>query len=106
MSPKCRSGASSWGTGGSFLDNFKRSGASFWEAGGSFWNNFGRLGRFWVPSASWEASEAAPGRFYWPRWPNLGPKMASSWGPGRTKIDANIDRIFDVFENRNLDGKS
>ena len=38
--------------------------------------------------------------------PNLDPKMASSWGPDRTKIDANIDRVVDVFENRNLDGKS
>ena len=38
--------------------------------------------------------------------PNLGPKMASSWGPDRTKIDANIDRIFDVFENRKLDGQN
>ena len=36
--------------------------------------------------------------------PNLGPKMASSWGLDRTKIDANIARIFDAFENRNLDG--
>ena len=35
--------------------------------------------------------------------PNLGPKMASSWGLDRTKIDANIARIFDAFENRNLD---
>ena len=38
--------------------------------------------------------------------PNLGPKMASSWGLDRTKIDANIARIFDAFENRNLDGKN
>ena len=38
--------------------------------------------------------------------PNLGPKMASSWGLDRTKIDANIARISDAFENRNLDGKS
>ena len=37
---------------------------------------------------------------------NLGPKMALSWGPDRTKINANIDRMFDAFENRNLDGKS
>ena len=36
--------------------------------------------------------------------PNLGLKMASSWGQDRTKIDANIDRIFDAFQNRNLDG--
>ena len=35
--------------------------------------------------------------------PNLDPKMASSWGLDRTKIDANINRIFDAFENRNLD---
>ena len=38
--------------------------------------------------------------------PNLGPKMASSWGLDRTKIDANIARIFDAFENRNLDGRN
>ena len=38
--------------------------------------------------------------------PNLGPKMASSWGLDRTKIDANIAIISDAFENRNLDGKS
>ena len=38
--------------------------------------------------------------------PNLGPKMASNWGPDRTNIDANIDRIFDAFANRNLDGKN
>ena len=38
--------------------------------------------------------------------PNLGPKMASSWGLDRTKIDANIARIVDAFENRNLDGKN
>ena len=37
---------------------------------------------------------------------NLGPKMALSWGQDRTKINANIDRMFDAFENRNLDGKS
>ena len=38
--------------------------------------------------------------------PNLGPKMVSSWGLDRTKIDANIARIFGAFENRNLDGKN
>ena len=44
------------------------------------------------------------GDFGGPEGPNLGPKMASSWGLDRTKIDANIARIFDAFENRNLDG--
>ena len=62
------------------------------------------LGGFWLPGASWEASGAARGRFRWLRWPHLGPKMASSWGLDRTKIDANIARIVDAFENRNLDG--
>ena len=38
--------------------------------------------------------------------PNLGPKMASNWGPDRTSIVVNIDRIFDAFANRNLDGQN
>ena len=81
-------------------------GASWGGLGASWGVLGGGLGGFWLPGASWEASGAARGRFWWPRWPNLGPKMASSWGLDRTKIDANIARIFDAFENRNLDGKS
>ena len=105
---------------------------SFWGAGVSFWSNFGgmepHLGKLGVhfgailgvraDSGSQARLGRRPGRLlgdfiglYGPQ--GLGRavrqhclKMASSWGPDRTKIDANIDRNFDVFENRNLDGKS
>ena len=65
----------------------------------------GGLGGFWLPGATWEASRAARGRFWWPRWPQLGSQDGFKLGP-RSHIDANIARIFDAFENRNLDGKS
>ena len=72
--------------------------------------SWGVLGAVWADSGSQARLGRRPGRllgdFLGLDGPNLGPKMASSWGPDRTKIDANIDRIFDVFGNRNLDGKS
>ena len=64
----------------------------------------------WADSGSQARLGRRPGRllgdFIGLDGPNLGPKMASSWGPDRIKIDAITDRIFDVCENRNLDGKS
>ena len=65
-------------------------------------------GVVWADSGSQARLGRRPGRlvgdFGGPEGPNLGPKMASSWGLDRTKIDANIARISDAFENRNLDG--
>ena len=70
----------------------------------------GRLGAVWADSGSQARLGRRPGRllgdFLGLDGSNLDPKMASSWGPDRTKIDANIDRVVDVFENRNLDGQS
>ena len=70
----------------------------------------GVLGAVWADSGSQARLGRRLGRllgdFLGLDGPNLGPKLASSWGPDRTKIDANIDRVVDVFENRNLDGKS
>ena len=78
-----------------------------WGGLGGSWGVLGRgLGGFWLPGAAWEASGTLVGDFGGLDGPNLGPKMASSWGLDRTKIDANIARISDAFENRNLDGKS
>lgn len=96
--------------------------------GGALWRLEGGLGASWGGlggvlgglGASWgvvladSGSQARLGRrpgrlvgdFGGLDGPNLGPKMASSWGLDRTKIDANIARIFDAFENRNLDGKN
>ena len=74
----------------------------------------GRLGASWGVVLADSGSQARLGRrprrlvgdFGGLDGHNLGPKMASSWGLDRTKIDANIARIFDAFENRNLDGKN
>ena len=60
-------------------------------------------GVVWADSCSQARLGRRPGRlvgdFGGLDGPNLGPKMASSWGLDRTKIDANIARIFDAFEN-------
>ena len=78
--------------------------------GGSCGGPGASCGAVWVDSGPQARLGRRPGRllgvFIGLDGPNLGPKMASSWGPDRTKIDAIVDRIFDVFENRNLDGKS
>ena len=67
-------------------------------------------GVVWADSGSQVRLGRRPGRsmgdFSGLDGPNLGPKMASNWGLDRTNIDANIDRIFDAFANRNLDGKN
>ncbi len=75
-----------------------------WGGLGAYW------GVVWADSGSQVRLGRRPGRFMGDfsglDGPNLGPKMASNWGPDRTNIDANIDRIFDAFANRNLDGKN
>ena len=85
-------------------------GRSWGGLGGSWGGPGASWGAVWADSGSQARLGRRPGRllgdFIGLDGPNLGPNMASSWGPDRTKIDANIDRIFDVFENRNLDGKS
>ena len=71
---------------------------------------FGTVLGIWTDSGSPARLGRRPGRlmgdFGGLDGPNLAPKTASSWGLDRTKIDANIARISDAFENRNLDGKS
>ena len=81
---------------------------------GGSWDSWGCLGASWV--VVWADSGSQPrlgrrpvrlvGDFIGLDGPNLGPKMASNWGPDRTNIDANIYIIFDASANRNLDGKN
>ena len=59
----------------------------------------------WADSGSQVRLRRRPGRFMGDFIGLEGPKMASNQGPDRTNIDANIDRIFDAFANRNFDGQ-
>ena len=104
--------------------NLSKIKASFRGVRDAFWSNFDGLGGSWGSCGGLGASSGVvladsgsqvrlgrrPGRFMGDLsgldGPNLGPKMASNWGPDRTNIDANIGRIFDAFANRNLDGQN